>query len=221
MNSATASSRTGLVDLRSPSGGRIDRAQRLRFTFDGQSYEGVAGDTLASALLANGVHLTGRSFKYHRPRGILAAGSEEPSALVTVERDESRRTPNLRATQIELYDGLCAYSQNRWPSLKLDFGRVNDWLSPFFPAGFYYKTFMWPPKAWKTLYEPLIRRAAGLGVAPTLPDPDRYAQRYAHCDVLVVGGGPSGIAAALAAADSGARVMLCDESSEFGGSLLG
>jgi len=206
---------------RAPAGGRVDRSRPVRFTFDGKSYEGFAGDTLTSALLANDVHLVGRSFKYHRPRGILAAGSEEPNALVTVERDESRRTPNLRATQIELYDGLRAHSQNRWPSLKLDLGRVNDWLSPFFPAGFYYKTFMWPPKAWKALYEPLIRRAAGLGVAPTLPDPDRYAQRYAHCDVLVVGGGPAGLAAALAAADSGARVILCDESSEFGGSLLG
>ncbi|MGA2342256.1 MAG: sarcosine oxidase subunit alpha family protein [Steroidobacteraceae bacterium] len=206
---------------RAPAGGRVDRSRPVRFTFDGKSFEGFAGDTLASALLANDVHLVGRSFKYHRPRGILAAGSEEPSALVTVERDESRRTPNLRATQIELYDGLCAYSQNRWPSLKLDIGRVNDWLSPFFPAGFYYKTFMWPPKAWKALYEPLIRRAAGLGVAPTLPDPDRSAQRDAHCDLLVVGAGPAGLAAALAAADSGARVILCDESTEFGGSLLG
>jgi sarcosine oxidase, subunit alpha len=206
---------------RTPAGGRIDRSRALRFTFDGKSYQGFAGDTLASALLANGVHLVGRSFKYHRPRGILAAGSEEPNALVTVERDESRVTPNLRATQVELYEGLRARSQNRWPTLTMDIGRVNDWLSPFFPAGFYYKTFMWPPKAWKAVYEPLIRRAAGLGVAPTLPDPDRYAQRYAHCDVLVVGGGPAGLAAALAAADSGARVMLCDESAEFGGSLLG
>jgi sarcosine oxidase subunit alpha len=206
--------------LRTASGGRIDRAQRLRFTFDGRSYEGVAGDTLASALLANGVHLAGRSFKYHRPRGILAAGSEEPNALVTVSRDAARMTPNLRATQVELYDGLVAESQNRWPSLDRDFGRVNDWLSAFFPAGFYYKTFMWPRTAWKSLYEPVIRRAAGLGRAPTHADPDRYAQRYAHCDVLVVGAGPAGIAAALAAADSGARVMLCDETAEFGGSLL-
>jgi sarcosine oxidase subunit alpha len=206
--------------LRTASGGRIDRAQRRGFTFDGQSYEGVAGDTLASALLANGVHLTGRSFKYHRPRGILAAGSEEPNALVTVSRDAARVTPNLRATQVELYDGLVAESQNRWPSLKRDFGRINDGLSAFFPAGFYYKTFMWPRKAWKSLYEPVIRRAAGLGRAPTRADPDRYAQRYAHCDVLVVGAGPAGIAAALAAADSGARVILCDETAEFGGSLL-
>ncbi len=206
--------------LRTAHDGRIDRSRPLHFTFDGKRYTGYAGDTLASALLANGVHLVGRSFKYHRPRGILAAGSEEPSALVTVSRDASRVTPNLRATQVELYQGLTAISQNRWPSLSHDVGRVNDVLSPFFPAGFYYKTFMWPKKAWHSLYEPFIRRAAGLGEAPTLPDPDRYAQRYAHCDVLVVGSGPSGIAAALAAADAGARVMLCDESTEFGGSLL-
>jgi sarcosine oxidase, subunit alpha len=206
--------------FRTPSGGRIDRAQRLRFQFDGQAYEGFAGDTLASALLANGVHLTGRSFKYHRPRGILAAGSEEPNALVTIRRDAARETPNLRATQVELYEGLSAESQNRWPSLQRDFGRINDVLSAFFPAGFYYKTFMWPRKAWKALYEPIIRRAAGLGRAPAHADPDRYAQRYAHCDVLVVGAGPAGLAAALAAADSGARVILCDETAEFGGSLL-
>ena len=206
---------------RTASGGRIDRNQPLRFTFDGKSYQGLVGDTLASGLLANGVHLVGRSFKYHRPRGILAAGAEEPNALVTVRRDASRLTPNLRATQVELYDGLEAISQNRWPSLRHDFGRVNDLLAPFFPAGFYYKTFMWPKKAWHSLYEPVIRRAAGLGEAPTLPDPDRYAQRYAHVDVLVVGSGPAGIAAALTAADSGARVMLCDEHPEFGGSLLG
>ncbi|MDP9014777.1 MAG: sarcosine oxidase subunit alpha family protein [Pseudomonadota bacterium] len=206
---------------RTASGGRIDRTRPLRFEFDGKTYEGCVGDTLASGLLANGVHLVGRSFKYHRPRGIVAAGSEEPNALVTVSRDAARYTPNLRATQVELYDGLMAASQNRWPSLRHDVGRVNDWLSPFFPAGFYYKTFMWPRTAWKALYEPVIRRAAGLGHAPTLPDPDRYAQRYAHCDVLVVGAGPAGIAAALAAADGGARVMLCDEQTEFGGSLLG
>jgi sarcosine oxidase, subunit alpha len=220
MNSTAPHSGALPGSLRTPGGGRIDRSQRLRFVFDGQCYEGVGGDTLASALLANGVHLTGRSFKYHRPRGILAAGSEEPNALVTVIRDAARITPNLRATQVELYDGLIAESQNRWPSLQRDVGRINDWLSTFFPAGFYYKTFMWPRKAWKALYEPVIRRAAGLGRAPVHADPDRYAQRYAHCDVLVVGAGPAGIAAALAAADRGARVMLCDESGEFGGSLL-
>ena len=208
------------MKFRTASGGRIDRTTVVHFSFNGTSYDGFHGDTLASALLAHGVHLTGRSFKYHRPRGILSAGPEEPNALVTVRRDAARVTPNLRATQVELYEGLKAESQNHWPTLSSDVGRVNDWLSPLFPAGFYYKTFMWPRKAWKHVYEPLIRRAAGLGHAPTLPDPDRYAQRYAHCDVLVVGGGPAGIAAALAAAQSGARVILCDESAEFGGSLL-
>jgi sarcosine oxidase, subunit alpha len=209
-----------ITALRIANGGRVDRTQRVGFQFDGRSYEGFAGDTLASALLANGVHLVGRSFKYHRPRGFLAAGSEEPNGLVTVTRDAARVTPNLRATQVELYDGLIAESQNRWPSLQRDFGRINDVLSAFFPAGFYYKTFMWPRKAWKSLYEPMIRRAAGLGRAPVHADPDRYAQRYAHCDVLIVGAGPAGIAAALCAAESGARVILCDETSEFGGSLL-
>ena len=208
------------MKFRTASGGRVDRTTVVRFSFNGTPYDGFQGDTLASALLAHGVHLTGRSFKYHRPRGILSAGPEEPNALVTVRRDAARVTPNLRATQVELYEGLKAESQNHWPTVSTDVGRVNDWLSPLFPAGFYYKTFMWPRKAWKHVYEPLIRRAAGLGHAPTLPDPDRYAQRYAHCDVLVVGGGPAGIAAALAAAQSGARVILCDESAEFGGSLL-
>jgi sarcosine oxidase subunit alpha len=205
---------------RTASGGRVDRSRKLRFQFDGIGYEGLAGDTLASALLANGVHLVGRSFKYHRPRGILTAGAEEPNALVTVRRDAARVTPNLRATQVELYEGLEASSQNCWPSLGFDLGRVNDFLSPLFPAGFYYKTFMWPRSAWVKLYEPLIRRAAGLGRAPSQPDPDRYVQRYAHCDVLVVGSGPTGLAAARAAADAGARVILCDEQAEPGGELL-
>jgi len=206
--------------FRSAKGGRIDRTRTLRFRFDGIAYEGLAGDTLASALLANGVHLVGRSFKYHRPRGIVTAGAEEPNALVTVRRDAARETPNLRATQVELYEGLEAHSQNRWPSLRFDLGRANDVLSPIFPAGFYYKTFMWPRAAWAALYEPLIRRAAGLGRAPSQPDPDRYVQRFAHCDVLVVGAGPAGLAAALAAAAGGARVILADEQSEPGGSLL-
>jgi sarcosine oxidase, subunit alpha len=208
------------MNFRTPKGGRIDRRQALDFRFDGKTYQGYRGDTLASALLANGVHLVGRSFKYHRPRGIFSAGAEEPNALVTVSRDAARTTPNLRATQVELYRNLTAFSQNRWPSLQFDCGRINDLLSPFFPAGFYYKTFMWPRTAWKSWYEPLIRRAAGLGRAPTLPDPDRYAHSYAHCDVLIVGGGPAGIAAALTASDAGARVMLCDEQAELGGSLL-
>ncbi len=205
---------------RTASGGRVDRSRAWQFRFDGKDYEGLAGDTLASALLANGVHLVGRSFKYHRPRGILTAGAEEPNALVTVRRDAARETPNLRATQVELYPGLEATSQNRWPSLAFDLGRASDWLSPFFPAGFYYQTFMWPRSAWAALYEPLIRRAAGLGRTPAQPDPDRYAQRHAHCEVLVVGAGPAGLAAALAAAEAGARVVVCDEQSGLGGSLL-
>ncbi len=200
--------------------GRVNRTRTIRFTFDGRELTGFAGDTLASALLRNGVHLVGRSFKYHRPRGILAAGSEEPNALVAVRRDDARHTPNLRATQVELYDGLEAHSQNRWPSLSWDFGSLNNLLSPFIPAGFYYKTFMWPRSAWKSLYEPRIRAAAGLGKSPTLADPDRYTNRFAHCDVLVVGAGPAGLSAALAAASSGAKVIICDEQPEFGGSLL-
>ena len=206
--------------MRTPVGGRIDRGRALNFSFDGRAYRGVAGDTLASALLANGVHLLGRSFKYHRPRGLLAAGAEEPSALVTVRRDAARCTPNLRATQLELYEGLEAWSQNRWPALAFDFGAVNDLIARFIPAGFYYKTFMWPRSAWQWLYEPRIRAAAGLGRAPEHADPDRYASRFTHCDVLVVGAGPAGLAAAHAAAASGARVMLCDEQEEPGGTLL-
>ena len=209
-----------MSSFRTASGGRIDRSRPVSFRFDERTYLGCAGDTLASALLANGVHLLGRSFKYHRARGVLGAGSEEPNALVAVLRDAARRTPNLRATQVELYDGLIAESQNRWPSLAFDVGAINNLLSPLIPAGFYNKTFMWPRGAWKALYEPKIRAAAGLGVAPTLPDPDRYAQRFGHCDVLVVGGGPAGLAAALEAAAAGARVMLCDEQAELGGSLL-
>ncbi len=201
-------------------GGRIDRARPLRFTFDGKAFEGCAGDTLASALIANGVHLMGRSFKYHRPRGLLSTGSDEPNALVGIGRDEAHYTPNLRASQVELYDGLVAVSQNRYPSLAFDLGAVNDLFSPLIPAGFYYKTFMWPAGAWKRFYEPRIRAMAGLGRSPRAPDADRYVQRFAHCDVLVVGGGPAGLAAAEAAAASGARVILCDEQPEFGGSLL-
>jgi sarcosine oxidase, subunit alpha len=209
-----------IAGLRTASGGRIDRARALNFSFDGRAYTGLTGDTLASALLANGVHLLGRSFKYHRPRGLLAAGAEEPNALVTVRRDAARCTPNLRATQLELYEGLEAFSQNRWPALVFDFGALNDLLAPFIPAGFYYKTFMWPRGAWRWLYEPRIRAAAGLGRAPEHADPDRYTSRFAHCDVLVVGAGPAGLAAAHAAAAAGARVVLCDEQSEPGGTLL-
>jgi sarcosine oxidase, subunit alpha len=206
--------------LRTARGGRVDRERLLNFTFDGQALSGLQGDTLASALLANGVHLVGRSFKYHRPRGILSAGAEEPNALLTVWRDAARYTPNLRATQVELYEGLRSESQNRWPSLAFDVGAINDVMSPFIPAGFYYKTFMWPRSAWHSFYEPRIRATAGLARAPQQADPDRYGNRFAHCDVLVVGAGPAGLQAALAASRGGQRVILCDEQAEPGGSLL-
>jgi sarcosine oxidase, subunit alpha len=204
--------------------GSVDRTRPLTFTFDGVAYQGYAGDTLASALIANGVHLVGRSYKYHRPRGILSAGAEEPNALVSLARGPGRFTPNLRATQIELYNGLSASSQNRWPSLSFDIGAVNDLLSPLFGAGFYYKMFMGPSLfgknwAWTHVYEPAIRRAAGLGVAPRESDPDRYQRTFAHCEVLIVGAGPAGLAAALAASASGARVVVCDENPVPGGSL--
>ena len=199
--------------------GRLIPAKTVRFTFDGQNLTGLEGDTLASALLANGIHLVGRSFKYHRPRGILSAGSEEPNALVDIERDKSRKQPNVRATVQEIYDGLKAKSQNRWPSLTFDIGAINDVFSPMLPAGFYYKTFMWPKFAWKTIYEPKIRAAAGLGVVPGEPDTDRYSNRFAHCDVLVIGAGAAGLAAALSAASTGLQVILCDEQPEVGGAL--
>jgi methylglutamate dehydrogenase subunit C len=200
-------------------GGLVDRKDHRRFTFDDKSYEGLCGDTLASALLANGVHLTGRSFKYHRPRGVLSAGPEEPNALVEL-RSGARREPNTRATVAELFDGLEAQSQNRWPSLRFDAMAVNSLLSPIFAAGFYYKTFMWPRSFWEKVYEPLIRRAAGLGRAADAPDPDSYEKCFAHCDVLVIGAGPAGLTAAIAAARSGARVILCEEDFAFGGRLI-
>uniref|UniRef100_UPI003BA8DE10 sarcosine oxidase subunit alpha family protein n=1 Tax=Stappia sp. TaxID=1870903 RepID=UPI003BA8DE10 len=212
-------------EFRLASGGRLDRKRPVTFTFDGKRLTGFHGDTLAAALLANGIHLVGRSFKYHRPRGILTAGSEEPNALVGVAKSadaaaRGQSVPNLRATQVEIHEGLVAESQNRFPSLAFDVGAINDKFSPLFVAGFYYKTFMWPKAFWNKVYEPVIRAAAGLGKAPTAPDPDRYANRYAHCDVLIVGSGPAGLAAALAAGRAGARVILADEQPEFGGSLL-
>jgi methylglutamate dehydrogenase subunit C len=204
---------------RLPSGGLIDRSKPVSFAFDGRHYQGYAGDTLASALLGNGVHLVGRSFKYHRPRGILAAGSEEPNALVEL-RTGARREPNTRATVVELYDGLAAASQNRWPSLVFDALAINSVLAPCLAAGFYYKTFMWPAALWEKLYEPLIRRAAGFGHASGAPDPDHYEKAFLHCDVLVVGGGPAGLTAALAAGRTGARVVLCEDDFRLGGRLL-
>lgn len=192
----------------------------VSFTFDGRSYAGYLGDTVASALLAAGVRLVGRSFKYHRPRGILTAGSEEPNALIEL-RTDARREPNTRATVAELFDGLEARSQNRWPSLACDFGAINSLLSPVFVAGFYYKTFMWPAAFWERLYEPAIRRAAGLGRASGVSDPDSYEKSHAFCDVLVIGGGPAGLAAARSAGRAGARVILCDEDFLIGGRLNG
>jgi sarcosine oxidase subunit alpha len=205
--------------FRLPAGGLVDRSASLSFSFDGRRLSGLGGDTLASALLANGIHLVGRSFKYHRPRGILSAGAEEPNALVEL-RGGARREPNTRATMAELFDGLEARSQNRFPSLRVDLGAVNGLFAPILAAGFYYKTFMWPAGFWEKLYEPLIRRAAGLGRAPDGPDPDHYERMHAFCDVLVVGAGPAGLMAALAAGRAGARVMLVEEDLALGGRLL-
>ena len=205
--------------FRLPRGGRIVRERMLGFRFDGTGYTGHPGDTLASALLANGVHLVARSFKYHRPRGIFSAGVEEPNALVTLGEGD-RREPNVPATQIELFDGLVAQSQNRWPSLRLDVGALAGLFAGLLPAGFYYKTFMWPGAWWHRVYAKLIRRMGGLGRSPAHPDPDRYQTRHAHCDLLVVGGGPAGLSAAVEAGRSGARVILADMQSELGGGLL-
>ena len=200
-------------------GGLVDRSRTLSFAFDGATYRGHPGDTLASALLANGVRLVGRSFKYHRPRGIVTAGSEEPNALVEL-RMGARREPNTRATTVELYGGLIAASQNRWPSLSFDLMSANQWLAPILGAGFYYKTFMWPSALWEKLYEPVIRRAAGLGRAADHPDPDHYEKANAFCDVLVIGSGAAGLSAALAAGRAGARVILAEEDFRLGGRLL-
>jgi methylglutamate dehydrogenase subunit C len=199
-------------------GGQIDRSKTLRFTFDGIPYQGHPGDTLASALLANGVRLMGRSFKYHRPRGPISSGSEDPNAIVEL-RTDGRQEPNTRATVAELFDGLTANSQNRWPSLRFDAMGINDKLSTFFAAGFYYKTFMWPKSFWEKLYEPIIRRAAGLGSVTREEDPDDYDKGFLHCDLLVIGAGPTGLMAALAAGRAGKRVILADEDFRMGGRL--
>ena len=166
----------------------IDQTTRISFKFNGKKLFGYKGDTLASALLANDIHLVGRSFKYHRPRGIMTCGSEEPNAIVQISSDPSFTEPNVRATEIELYEGLEASSQNCWPSVNFDIGGINNILSPLLPAGFYYKTFMWPASFWKN-YEYFIRHSAGLGKSPSKPDLDLYDHQYTHCDVLIVGGG--------------------------------
>jgi len=205
------------MSTRLAKGGRlIDRTAPVEFTFNGRRLRGFPGDTLASALLANDQVLVGRSFKYHRPRGIVASGPEEPNALVNLGRG-ARLEPNQRATTTELFDGLEATSQNHWPSLDFDIGVLNDAVARFLPAGFYYKTFIHPRPFWKHVFEPIIRRAAGLGRAPTEGDGDRYEQAYAHCDVLVVGAGIAGLLAARAAADSGARVLLLEQAPRIGG----
>lgn len=206
------------AEFRLKTGGEIDRAHPISFSFDGNAIQAFRGDSVASALLANGVGVVGRSFKYHRPRGVYSAGAEEPNALVTVGQGPWR-TPNTKATMIEARDGLVVESQNCWPSPRFDLGAINDRFSAFIPAGFYYKTFMGPPLNWM-FFEHLIRNAAGMGRAGYAPDPDHYEKQTAHCDVLVVGAGPAGIAAASAAASAGARVILLENDIRLGGALV-
>ena len=199
--------------------GFINRNKLINFSFNGKKYTGYEGDTLASALLANGIHLVGRSFKYHRPRGFFAAGVDEPNAKLQVELN-GHSEPNVNATEIELVEGISATSQNCWPSVEFDIGAINNLLNKFFPAGFYYKTFMWPKSFWYKIYEPFIRKAAGLGIASTEKDRERYEHKFEYCDLLVTGSGPAGLASAYAAAKSGAKVILAEDKHRFGGSLL-
>ena len=206
-------------NLRINSSNFIDETTRVSFKFDGKTYYGFKGDTLASALIANGIHLVARSFKYHRPRGIMTAGSEEPNAIVQINGNTAYTEPNVRATEIEIYDGLEASSQNCWPNVNFDIGGINNILSPLLPAGFYYKTFMWPTSFWEK-YEYFIRKSAGLGKSPTKPDPDLYEHKYIHCDVLVIGGGISGIMAAKTAAENNYKTLLLDEKPHLGGTTI-
>ena len=210
-------------EFRLPAGGRIDRSELLSFTFDGQTYIGYRGDTVASALLANGVHLVGRSFKYHRPRGIVSAGVEEPNALIdcnVTAAEKGTREANNRATFTELRQGLTTKSVNAFPNLNFDIGAINAVMARFIPAGFYYKSFLVSTTMWHRLIEPVIRRAAGLGVSDDVADISRYDAHYQHADVVIVGAGPTGLQAARTAAKSGARVILVEQDTECGGSLL-
>jgi len=205
--------------FRLPNLGLLNRNKIISFYFNGKKYFGYEGDTLASALLANGIHLVGRSFKYHRPRGFFGAGVDEPNAKVQLYEGD-KTEPNVNATELELVEGLVAKSQNCWPSVNFDIGAINNFINRFFPAGFYYKTFMWPKSFWYKVYEPIIRKTAGLGVASPKPDNARYEHKYEYCDVLVAGSGPSGLSSAYAAAKNGARVILAEDKPRFGGSLL-
>ncbi len=206
-------------NLRTTTSKFIDQTTRVSFKFDGKTYFGFKGDTLASALLANNIHLVGRSFKYHRPRGIMTSGSEEPNAIVQINKNSPFTEPNVRATEVEIYDGLEASSQNCWPSVNFDIGGINNFLSPLLPAGFYYKTFMWPASFWEK-YEYFIRKSAGLGHSPTEPDPDIYDHNYVHCDVLVIGGGISGIMAAKISAENNFKTLLLEEKPYLGGTTI-
>ena len=199
--------------------GLINRDKRISFKFNGKKYFGYEGDTIASALMANGTHLIGRSFKYHRPRGFFGAGVDEPYAILQLERN-NERDPNIRATEQEIFEGLEVKSVNCWPNVNFDIGAINNFLKMFFPAGFYYKTFMWPPSFWYKIYEPFIRMAAGFGEASIKHDKERYEHKYEYCDLLITGSGPSGLASAYAAAKNGARVILAEDKPRFGGSLL-
>ena len=199
--------------------GLLNRNKEISFKFNGTKYTGYEGDTLASALLANGIHLVGRSFKYHRPRGFFGAGVDEPNAKLQILLN-GHSEPNVNATEFELVEGIEATSQNCWPSVKFDVGAMNNFLSKFFPAGFYYKTFKWPKSFWHKVYEPFIRKAAGFGIASLEKDKERYEHKYEYCDLLVTGSGPAGLSSAYAAAKNGAKVILAEDKPRFGGSLL-